>query len=392
MYKKGIFYISGILISSALFIGCTNQNEVYLSDDVFLQDINNSSTKAKNTTTVTPPIINRKISIKKEIETPLIEEQVEIEDNITIPILENNNTIAVLLSSSKIGKYALETTSAINTFLLYKNNDFNVEVYDMDKIDIEDINKTFVNSNISKIMALLPINSIDSLKKINQNENIDIYLPLINKNDVNGYKLDIKQNLIFGGINYKKQFEKLKEYANSDNLVELYGVSSIGEYLHKTLGDKSIRLNRKIDDKSSMYKNILNEFRRKNYSIILNRSIVKSSILLSQIYARGVHTKYILSTQLNYTPLLFSLTQKNDRRHFIVANSIGYIPEELIVYNNIMKENISYNWASYSTIIGLEYLINKDISLFKDISLEDNQIIYPIKLYKTNRRRFELIK
>lgn len=396
MYKKGFVYIYSIVISTSFFIGCSNiQNEVYLDNNIFKKD--NNSTIIETT----PDIIdnssiksNKRIIIRKEEDTiisSIIKDNI-VDKNISKIIRENNDTIAILLSSSKIGKYALETTTAINTFLLYKNSDFNIEIYDIDKIDIEDINKSFNSFNINKIMGLIPMQSINILNKISQNENSNIYLPLVNKNDADIDKLNNKETIIFGGIDYKKQFEKLKDYANSNNLVELYGASAIGNYLHNTLGEKSVRLNRKIDDQSARYKNILREFRRKNYSIILNTSIVKSSILLSQIYARNVHTKHILSTQLNYTPLLFSLTQRNDRRKFIVANSIGYIPKDLIVYNNIMKENISYNWASYSTIVGLEYLINKNISIFKDLSLENNQIIYPIKLYKANRRSFELIK
>ncbi|MEA3314807.1 MAG: hypothetical protein U9Q30_02975 [Campylobacterota bacterium] len=396
MYKKGFVYIYSIVISTSFFIGCSNtQNVVYLDNNIFKKD--NNSTIIETT----PDIIdnssiksNKRIIIRKEEDTiisSIIKDNI-VDENISKIIRENNDTIAILLSSSKIGKYALETTTAINTFLLYKNSDFNIEIYDIDKIDIEDINKSFNSFNINKIMGLIPMQSINILNKISQNENSNIYLPLVNKNDADIDKLNNKETIIFGGIDYKKQFEKLKDYANSNNLVELYGASAIGNYLHNTLGEKSVRLNRKIDDQSARYKNILREFRRKNYSIILNTSIVKSSILLSQIYARNVHTKHILSTQLNYTPLLFSLTQRNDRRKFIVANSIGYIPKDLIVYNNIMKENISYNWASYSTIVGLEYLINKNISIFKDLSLENNQIIYPIKLYKANRRSFELIK
>lgn len=380
--KKGFVYLFGIVFTSSIFIGCSNstQNKVYLDNNIFKKDNNKITPSIKST---------KKISIRKEDDNL---SSVDIDDNISTIIRENNDTIAILLSSSKIGKYALETTNAINTFLLYKKSDFNVEIYDIDKLDIEDINKSFNLFNINKIMALIPMERINILNKITQNENTNIYIPLVNKNNVDIDKLNNKENIIFGGIDYKKQLEKLEDYANSDNLVEFYGISSIGNYLHKISSDKSVRLHKKIDDNSVRYRNILREFRRKNYSIILDTSIVKSSILLSQIYARGVHTKHILSTQLNYNPLLFSLTQRHDRRKLIIANSIGYIPEDLIVYNNMMKENISYNWASYSTIVGLEYLMNKNISIFKDLSLKNNQIIYPIKLYKANRRSFELIK
>jgi hypothetical protein len=100
----------------------------------------------------------------------------------------------------------------------------------------------------------------------------------------------------------------------------------------------------------------------------------------------------ILSTQLNYTPLIFSLTQKIDRKNLVVANSIGKIPLELIEYNEILGNSVSYNWVNYSSIIGAEFLSTNNIDFFEDLKIENNQVVYPVKLYEVNDYSFNLIK
>ncbi len=53
-------------------------------------------------------------------------------------------------------------------------------------------------------------------------------------------------------------------------------------------------------------------------TIILNTPIVKSSIILSQITAFEVEPAKVLSTQLNYNPLLVKLTQEKIEKTFML--------------------------------------------------------------------------
>jgi hypothetical protein len=126
---------------------------------------------------------------------------------------------------------------------------------------------------------------------------------------------------------------------------------------------------------------------------LLNTPIVKSSILLSTIAGtKNLYVSKILSTQLNFTPLLFNLTQKLDRKKLVVASSIGELPKDLNDYNVLMGNNIAYSWVNYSTIIGMEYLTTGNIDIFKDVSILDNQVVYPVRLYKVGDSSFKLIK
>lgn len=351
--------------------------------------------------TATQPVVytqpikieTKKVEPKKEIIVSELNTTVPYDNNTTIqndiPKIESE-TIAIIFSSSKIGKYAIEATNTINTYLLYKNENFNVKVYDIvngNKNNIDDIYSDIKSSNINKVIAMIPNDDLKILKNI---ENVEFYLPLINKNDIDLSKYNNSSKFIFGAISYHDQFNKLIEYSNS-HLLELYDNTYIGSTLHNYLRKINKMYSKKIDDRNGYYKNFLENERFINSSIILNTPIVKSSILLSQINGLEVEVSQILSTQLNYTPLLLSLTQKADRKNIIIANSISQLPNDLLEYNNLMGINIEYSWVNYSIILGVEYLISNNLHLFDNVSIKDNQVIYPVELYKVTNSKFKKI-
>ena len=306
------------------------------------------------------------------------------------------NTLAILFPSYTIGKYALEATNSINTYLINKNEDFNLKVYDIvtqNKQNITTAIKKIQDAKITKVIAMITKEELSTLLNIYDIKNIKIYLPLINKYDVKDINKYENLDITFGAINYKDQFEKLIAYSNNKKLVEFYDNSGIGRTLHSYLKNKGILYAKQIDDNNGRYKSFLKDnLRLDNSVILLNTPIVKSSILLSSINAEEVNVSSILSTQLNYTPLLFSLTQKHDRTKLIVANSIGNIPSQLEEYNKLIGNNLSYSWVNYSTIVGVEYLLNNNIDIFDDLKLKDNQIVFPVRLYKVGSSSFKLLK
>jgi len=246
---------------------------------------------------------------------------------------------------------------------------------------------------ISNVIAMITKEEISTLLEISNINHIKFYFPLINKIDVKNIHKFKKLNLTFGAISYKKQFEKLIEYSNNRPLVEFYGNSGIGRALHRYLKNQPIVFTKKIDDNNGRYKNFLeNNAKLENSVVLLNTPIVKSSILLSAINSQELTISSILSTQLNYTPLLFSLTQRHDRTKLVVANSIGNIPSDLEEYNKLIGNNLKYSWVNYSTIVGVEYLLNGNIDMFNDLSIKDNQVVFPVKLYKVGSSSFKLIK
>lgn len=312
---------------------------------------------------------------------------------------KNNINIAIIFPSVTIGQYALEATNSINTYLMYKNEQFKFNVYDIvvqNKENLISVIEKIKEEKINRVIAMITREDLiylSSISDISHISHIKFYLPLINKYNIIDYDKFENLDLTFGAISYQNQFDKLIEYAEDKTLVEFYGDSGIGRILHEYLSDKNIKYAKKIDDKNGRYKNFLeNNENLDNSVVLLNTPIVKSSILLSAINSQELNISKILSTQLNYTPLLFSLTQKEDREKLVIANSIGEIPEYLEEYDNLIGNSLSYSWVNYSTIVGVEYLLNNNIKIFKDLSLKDNQIIYPVKLYTVGNHSFKLIK
>jgi len=339
-----------------------------------------------------------------QVESPLINDAV-VQNNITESIMVQSkedkkeilNKIAMVFPSSSIGKYALEAVNSVNTYLLYKKAPFDLIVYDMYVQNKKNINIAFDKvkaNNITKAIVMITKENIQDLNTIEDIEDIQLYLPLINKNDVKDMSIIENLNIVFGAINYKHQFEKLIQYTNNAPLAEFYDNTAIGYTLHNYLKDKKIRYQKRIDDNNGRYKRYLENNRKlTKAAVIINTPIVKSSILLSAISgSEDIYISKIVSTQLNYTPLLFLLTQKMDRKKLVVANSIGKLPKDLEEYNMLIGNNILYSWVNYSTIVGVEYLVNNNINLFDDLSIQDNQVIYPVKLYKVGDNSFTLLE
>jgi hypothetical protein len=334
--------------------------------------------------------------IKKEpiqhIEKPkIIQKKIE-----EIPLSKiEDKKIAIIFSSSTIGKYALEAVNSMNTYLLYKNKPFNITALDMviqNEKNLIKVFNTIKEKSIKNVIAMITKDNLNMLNSIEGIKNIKIYLPLINKSEIKNLEELTNLNIIFGAISYQNQFNKLIDYTNNLPLVEFYDNTAIGTTLHKYLNSNDIIYQRKIDDNNGRYKRFLKRNKKLyNSALILNTPLVKSSILLSAITAEQIKISKIISTQLNYTPLLLSLTQVNDRRKLIIANSIGELPSDLEEYNNLVGNNILYSWVNYSVIVGTEYLLFDNIDFFKDLSMENNQIIYPVKLYKVGKNSFELI-
>lgn len=306
-------------------------------------------------------------------------------------------TIGMVFPSSDIDRYALEATNTLNTYLLHKKGHYALETFDMLVQNKKNILKSFEQikaKGIKKVILMITKDYVNYLQYVPDLDTYEIVLPLVNKYEQILEDRLLASNILFGAISYKRQFDKLISYSKGYSLVEFYDNSPIGDTLHNYVKDKNLKYSRMIDDNNGRYKNILryHKSKIKKAAIILNTPIVKSSILLSASIAEEIYPPLVLSTQLNYTPLIFSLTQVNDRKNLVVASSIGELSPNLKEYNKLLGNNILYNWVNYSSIVAAEYLLEKSIDSFKDLKIEDNQIIYPVKLYDVKYYSFKEIK
>ncbi len=398
MIKKYFIYIL-ILIYTVVFFGCSKRLQTPQDTDKMLlskiekksKPLSKKVLKAKNIEKILKE--TSESLVKKDFSILSIDDNktnLNIKDNLKTPSLD----IAIVFPSQIIGKYAADATNAMMSYLIYKDSDFNLKVFDTineDKKSIEDTFLEISNQGISKVMVLFTHNGAKYLTSIKDIESYEIYMPLIHKNDMD---LNIK-SVVYGSIDYSKQFNALLEYSNKKN-IEFYDNSSLGNRLSKNLINENIKLEyqKKIGNDNREYNRFLNRKSKKltNSSLIINMPIVKSSIILSQISVNDIDVYGILSTQVNYTPLLLSLTQVQDRKNMIVANSISHTNNTIEEYNSLLDNDINYKWVNYSTIIGTQYLVNKDISSFKSVSLENNQMQYPVKLFNTTKYAFKQIK
>lgn len=204
--------------------------------------------------------------------------------------------------------------------------------------------------------------------------------------------------LYFGGIDYRAQSDLLIKEAVSP-LVIFYDQSAIGSKLalyeeeqfkfgeipnkrviKYSIPVKTTNLSQYLEQKSNI----------QNASFFINTPIVKTGMIMSQLTLYDVNAANILSTQINYDPLLLSMTQYEDRKKMIVANSITHANNLLIEANALLANDIVYDWINYTTTLGVDYFFSVITQKNReyDIVLENNQIKHEIELLKPTRYRF----
>ena len=332
--------------------------------------------------------------------------------------------IAMLLPYKKIGKYAASTTNAAFAYLMTKNSSFKLKSYKIHSENRQDLLAAFNQMKVEGfryVIAPLTKQGVENVIAIDPN--LDIYFPTINKNEVNA----TSPYLSFGGINYKQQSKALLKEAVSP-LVIFSDRSQTGkdlakyqkeEFLHPTV---DINETMSYEDEISVYateenaseeansseeeKNVITytisrrttnlEYYLKdnekidNGSFFINTPVIKTGMIMSQLTLYDTNTTNILSTQINYDPLILSMTQYVDREKMIIANSITEENNIIIQANALLNNDIVYDWINYSTTIGIDYfysLITGENREYK-IPIEDNQVMYETELMRPGLSKF----
>jgi len=330
--------------------------------------------------------------------------------------------IAMLLPYKIIGRYAASTTNSTFSYLITKNRAFELKSYKIESEKEEDISKAISqikSDGFHYVIAPLTKHGADTLTKLNPD--IYVYFPTINKDDVNSSS----PYIFYGGIDYKAQSDMLLKEAVSP-LVIFYDKSMIGRklsiYEEKSFKNRTYLDNDRADLTSFSQEDKLFEMKnednlvqedkvikfsiprritnlerqlKENENIVggsffLNTPIVKSGMIMSQLTLYDVNATNVLSTQINYDPLLLSMTQYNDRKEMIVANSITEKNNILIESNALLSNDIVYDWINYTTTVGTDYFFNMITNDIREYSIDvqNNQMIYNIELLKPSLSRF----
>jgi hypothetical protein len=330
--------------------------------------------------------------------------------NLGSSVLTKKLRIALLLPYKVIGRYASSTTNASFAYLIAKNHSFELKSYKIESENIEDIQTTLkkiANDGFNYVIAPLTQKGADAIGEINPD--INIFFPTINKKDV----ASTSSYLVYGGIDYQAQSDFLLKEAVSP-LVIFYDQSTIGKKLSlyeedkfiyddidRTLSKSDIQtqildanksvVKFSIPKRTTNLEKQLNENKNiVNGSFFVNTPIVKTGMIMSQLTLYDVNATNILSTQINYDPLILSITQYEDRKHMIIANSITQNNNILIETNFLLGNDIVYDWINYTTTVGVDYFFNLATREDREynIKMQDNQMIYPIELLKPSLYRF----
>lgn len=337
-----------------------------------------------------PVVITKKQVITKSSETSqdLLEKEHSVEQGFEV-VDDGQNKIAVIYPSKVVGKYAKLTLSTISAYLIYNNQNFELETFDSYTETPESIQSQLdllKEKGFTKVIALFTQRGFEILNGMNNIDDLNIYLPLVNKAEV----LNAKKNFVFGGISYEDQIKLLSTVSN-DKTSMFYVKSYVGSRLRDgfltTFEPSSIV--KEVQRKRNNYKKLINDERLTGRMIMLNTPIVKSAIIMSQLTAFEIEPTIILSTQLNYKPGLISLTQYRDRKNFYVVNSIAKIESFLEDYISLLGADVSYNWVDYSSLVGVNYLLKQNDSDVISTQIIDNQAQYEPKLYRSTSYGFE---
>jgi SRSO17 transposase len=331
--------------------------------------------------------------------------------------------IAMILPYKLIGRYAYSTSNAVFAYLLTRNHPFVLKNFQIDDESPEEIERVLNEIKEQEFhYVIAPLTPKGARAIVENEEELNVYFPTINKNDLN----TSAENIYFGAIDYKAQIAKLSEQASSP-LVVMYDKSAKGKKLYKQT--KEVYMESELPFKETGRKEFFEELEEeydpklepkkrkviaygidrkttnlkwhleKNKKIqfgtfFLNTPVIKSTMIISQLTTYDTNVTNILSTQINYDPLMFSMTQKQDRDNMYIANSVNINNNILIEANSLLTNDIVYDWINYASTVGADYFYHAITHTERAYQLPmlDNQILYPISIVKPSGTRFEVVE
>jgi len=307
--------------------------------------------------------------------------------------------IAMLLPDARIGRYAFSTTNSVLAYLLDKHRHFELKTFtigDESNASIRAGLRQIADEGFSYVIA--PTTKEGAERVMAAHPALNVFFPTVHRDDVNA----TEPNYNFGGIDYRAQIRALMGFAQPPLLI-FYDDSALGERL-KTLTVESYVAESgdpepyrhihtyAVDKHRTNLKGLLEtNAKLTNASVVLNTPLIKSGMIMSQLTLYDVNATVVLSTQINYDPLLFDITQPVDRTTMLVTNVIGPQSGVLVDTNALLQNNIRYDWINYATTIGADYFYHLASGMPREyaIPLVDHQVVYPVNVYHPGTTRFE---
>jgi len=320
--------------------------------------------------------------------------------------------INVIMPINSIGNYANTITNSIISHLSSKYIEFKLNIIDIkNETDIDDINRAIQKVRDKKADYVIAILTDTGVRNLMQGDidDIEIFIPTVSAKDIGIKSI---HNVIFGGVSYKKQIEKIIDHIQENNISIFKDSSYVSDKLtglfhnslealneKKSLLDDSnisdVKYTSTIKENQVRFKKVVKNKKLINSFTLFNTPLLKTSILLSNISYYGVEISQAYSTQINYNPLLLQLTQLKDREKFYITNSIIDLSPLLIEYNNIMNNDIKYDWINYTTTVILDHILNKYYGIkntINNVSIVDNEFEYGVEIIESKSNKFSVVK
>lgn len=302
--------------------------------------------------------------------------------------------VAMLVPQKTIRRYAISTVNSVLTYLIYKKFNFDLKIYncgDEAQSSILNAIKSIRNDGFTYVIA--PLTETGASILAQNTDGLLVYIPTVNISKIQ----NPSPNIVFGGISYKDQVDKLLAYA-TDNIAVFSDESSIANELDKDVGTTTKRIvyQKQFTDDRLEFRKILKWNKAlDNSSIFLNLPLVKTSLLASQLRVYNRTPFNLLSTQINYNPMILTLTQYDDRKSLLIANSISDTNTEITRANEMLGGDIEYDWVNYSTTLGIDYIYaNYFLSNGKrnfPEAIQNGQVNYNITIVSPKRYTMEPI-
>lgn len=310
--------------------------------------------------------------------------------NITQKIYSSETfKVAFIVPYKIIGKYSYTTSNSVLAYLLNRKVPFKMELF-----PVEDESNSTMQMALDSLsgstydLVVAPVTLKGAEYICNQNLNTEIYIPTLHRN-----RVDCTNDMVsFGGIDYGAQIDLLSRLVEYNaTTITVSDASSISKML-STLVEARVDVNESLVlNRSGYYKDLIERHEDLNQStIFLNTPVVKSSLFLSQLTLADFKPMQVLSTQINYSPLLLTLTQYHDRENMVLASSIGYLDPILSENISLINQDIRFNWLNYATVVGVDSYFSAKTAEPRVAKEEfvNGSLEYDIKLYEAGLYRF----
>ena len=351
------------------------KNEINLSMENNLSNETNFS--EKNDSNSDFNISDMNISfVNSEINTstPPQESKIEISNqelNSSFIPLNPNINIGVVFEKNTLKRYKKSILSSINAYLLYKNVNFHIKVFD-------DLNTAC--SYYENIIYFTTDTNLSNLKNYPNN----FFFPIIYDNNTSA------DNLFFGGLDFKNQIDKLISFMKEKKAVIINSNTKLAKKLTK-IETKELNSSILMNTDKIYYRELNQSY------IFFNTPSNITAKILSNINYQNLQPNLQFSSQINYDPLLIKITQPQDVEKLLIANSILNFPIALDSYNNLLNTNIRFNWVNYATSLLLNKLYNIStngeeffLNDFKT-NIFNNQVNYKTKIYQIIDNSFRVV-